>query len=308
MRLILPGTVRRGVLAASAVALGMLTFAVSASAAASASLAAVTHPGAGTGARAHAGKTGWLRLAHLSPNTPAVDVYLYAFSNPRAEVVLHHVSYGTVSPYLPAPAGTYTVSMRAAGAPPSSAPVLSTAVKVRAGDAYTVAGMGPRAGLRLVVLDDRLSAPRGRSMVRVIQASMRERQITVRAKGEVLGRDLNFATATAFQPIVHGDYTVRAAGGTESVADRVDLAAGTIHTLVVLDVSDRLKLVDLTDAVGSSKVPSTAPATGFGGTAPIAGPALLPWAALMAAGLLLTALGLVTFRRNRLARASTWLT
>jgi hypothetical protein len=43
--------------------------------------------------------TGWVRLAHLSPNTPAVDVYLYPFGNSRARLVLHHVSYGTVSPY-----------------------------------------------------------------------------------------------------------------------------------------------------------------------------------------------------------------
>ena len=57
--------------------------------------------------------TGWLRLAHLSPNTPAVDVYLYSAGNPRARVVLRHVAYGTVSPYLRAQAGEYTVAMRA---------------------------------------------------------------------------------------------------------------------------------------------------------------------------------------------------
>ena len=42
---------------------------------------------------------GWVRLAHLSPNTPAVDVYLYSYGKPNAEIVLHHVTYGTVSPY-----------------------------------------------------------------------------------------------------------------------------------------------------------------------------------------------------------------
>ncbi len=41
-------------------------------------------------------RIGWLRLAHLSPNTPAVDVYLYSFGNSRAMIVLKHVSYGTV--------------------------------------------------------------------------------------------------------------------------------------------------------------------------------------------------------------------
>src|SRR6266567_6669070 len=101
-----------------------------------------------------AAPTGWLRLAHLSPNTPAVDVYLYSFGNSHARVVLHHVSYGTVSPYLPAAAGVYTVAMRPAGATASSAPVLSTAVHLHVGDAYTVAGMGPAKGLRLQVLKD----------------------------------------------------------------------------------------------------------------------------------------------------------
>ena len=94
-------------------------------------------------------RIGWLRLAHLSPNTPPVDVYLYSAGNPAARLVLRHVAYGTVSPYLRAQAGLYTVAMRPAGAAASTAPVLSTSVPVRAGDAYTVAGMGPARGLRL---------------------------------------------------------------------------------------------------------------------------------------------------------------
>src|SRR5271165_5224110 len=100
-------------------------------------------------------KVGWIRLAHLSPNTPAVDVYLYSFSDPTAMIVLHHVSYGDVSGYEQVAAGEYTVAMRAAGAKPSSKPVLSTAVDVAPGHSYTVAGMGPAAGLRLVVIPDR---------------------------------------------------------------------------------------------------------------------------------------------------------
>src|ERR1700728_4632935 len=63
---------------------------------------------------------GWIRLAHLSPNAPAVDVYLYAIGNSKAMIVLHHVSYGTVSPYETVAAGDYTVAMRAAGAPARS--------------------------------------------------------------------------------------------------------------------------------------------------------------------------------------------
>src|SRR5215469_931592 len=67
--------------------------------------------------------TGWIRLAHLSPNTPPVDVYLYSFGNSDAKVVLHHVAYGEVSPYEAVTPGDYSVAMRAAGASASSQPV-----------------------------------------------------------------------------------------------------------------------------------------------------------------------------------------
>src|SRR5262252_9312739 len=103
--------------------------------------------------------SGWLRLAHLSPNTPAVDVYLYSFHNSKALIVVHHVAYGTISGYQKLPAGEYTVAMRAAGASASSAAVISTTVNAQPGKAYTVAGMGPAKGLRLRVLPDRLRAP-----------------------------------------------------------------------------------------------------------------------------------------------------
>ena len=53
----------------------------------------------GTATTHRAGHTGWIRLAHLSPNTPPVDVYLYSFGGSKAMIVLHHVGYGAVSPY-----------------------------------------------------------------------------------------------------------------------------------------------------------------------------------------------------------------
>ncbi len=218
---------------------------------------------AGQAATSAAPRAGWLRLAHLSPNTPAVDVYLYSSGNPRARVVLHHVSYGTVSPYLAAPPGVYTVAMRPAGAAASSAPVLSTAVQVLAGHAYTVAGMGPAKGLRLQVIDDRLTTPPGRAMVRVIQASMREHQVTVRAGNRVLGKNLAFATTTSYVSVIHGKMAIRAVGPTEHALSTLTLPAGSIHTLVVLDEPGRLRLDNLEDAAGSTAVPGRQPGDGL---------------------------------------------
>src|SRR5215472_367225 len=199
---------------------------------------------------------GWVQLAHLSPNTPAVDVYLYSFGNAKAKLVLHHVAYGTVSPFEQLASGDYTVAMRLAGAPAKSKAVLSTAVDVRAGHAYTVAGMGPAKGLRLQVIPDRLTTPAGRSLVRVIQASLRYQKITVDANHRTLAKNINFAHVTNYVSTPPGSFDVHFAGMGAKGSSNISLAAGTIHTLVVLDASHSgLQIANLEDAAGSAVAP-----------------------------------------------------
>jgi hypothetical protein len=264
-------------------------------------LAATMAPAAYAAPAATAARgVGWLRLAHLSPNTPAVDVYLYSFGNPAARIVLHHVPYGTVSPYQQVPAGEYTVAMRAAGARPKSKPVLSTSVDVRRGHAYTVAGMGPNAGLRLQVLPDRLTTPRGKVLVRVIQASMHQERVTIRLGGRALARRLAFSHVSGYLAVRPGTLRVHAVGGSARTGETLRLTAGSIHTLVVLDASaTRLGITDLMDAQGSRVDPAGPAATGFGGAAPRPGEPLLPWLGAAAAGLLAAAGGAVAVGRRR---------
>ena len=72
---------------------------------------------------------GYVRLAHLSPDTPKVDVYLSKVGDGSFTTqVFPHVGYGTMSKYLALPVGTYAVAMRTEGAPASSPPVLTTQV------------------------------------------------------------------------------------------------------------------------------------------------------------------------------------
>jgi len=243
--------------------------------------------------------TGYLRLAHFSPNTPAVDVYLYSFGNPSAMVVLKHVAYGDVSPYESVASGEYTVAMRAAGAPASSKPVLSTTIDVVAGDAYTVAGMGPLSGLRLQVINDSLAMTRGNALVRVIQASMHQNQVTVTAGSTVLGRSLTFTAVTPYKTVSPGTVTVSAVGTSEHGSGVFSLNPDTVYTLVVLDNSGQLKMTSLVDSAGSQAAPKGGAATGFGGTAARPGAPLLPWAGAVAAGLLIAAGGVVGIRRRR---------
>ena len=246
----------------------------------------------------HARSTGWLRLAHLSPNTPAVDVYLYAVGKSHAMIVLKHVTYGTVSPYQNVKSGDYTVAMRSAGAPASGKPVLSTSVDVRPGGAYTVAGMGPFSGLRLQIMKDRLSTPHGMALVRVIQASLRQHQITVKAGRHLLAGHQAFATVTSYQAVRPGRMMVRADGSAEQAKSRVTLKAGTISTIVVLDHTSLLSIDSIEDAAGSKVQPLGAAPTGFGGTAAQPGSPLLPWGMALGAGLLLTVAGGSRLRRR----------
>jgi hypothetical protein len=257
-------------------------------------------PAASAATAHHHTNSGWIRLAHLSPNTPPVDVYLYSFGNSHAMIVLHHVAYGTVSPYEKVTAGEYTVAMRGAGASPSSQPVLSTSVPITAGGAYTVAGMGPAKGLRLQVIPDRLTTPPGKSLVRVIQASLRYQKITVDANHHTLAKNINFADVTSYVSTPPGSFDVHFAGMGAKGSSDIALGAGTIHTLVVLDSAHNgLQIANLEDAAGSAVMPVGGANTGLGGTAPGPAPSPALWAGLVAAGALITTAGAYRMRKMR---------
>ena len=243
---------------------------------------------------------GWVRLAHLSPNTPPVNVYLYSYGKPSAMVVLHHVSYGTVSPYERVPHGEYTVAMRGVGASPSSTPVLSNNLMVHPGHAYTVAGVGPEQGA--AAPGPRRPADHAQGQVAgpghpgVAEAAPRHRHGRRRHAGRQPRVRRRHRLRDRPRP-APGWCTPRASP--RSWSGQVKLTPGTIHTLVVLDSSSGLEVTDLMDAAGSSVMPNGGAATGLGGTAPAPGSSPLPWLAALVAGALLTLAGGYRLRRVR---------
>ena len=233
---------------------------------------------------------GWVRLAHFSPNTPAVDVYLYSFGDPSAELVLRHVAYGDTSPYETLAAGDYTVAMRAAGAGATTKPALSASISVKAGHSYTVAGLGPESGLRLAVLDDELTPPGGQALVRVIQASLKEHVVTVSYGGGALVSGLAFGSVSVYETVSPGTVTVRVAGSGESTSSTVTSPRERCIRWSSSTGRAGLEVDNLVDAAGSAVLPAGGAATGFGGTAPRV-PSPLPWLALLAAGVLVAVAG-----------------
>jgi hypothetical protein len=176
--------------------------------------------------------------------------------------------------------------------------VLSTSVTIDADHAYTVAGMGPEKGLRLQVMDDDLTTPPGKALIRVIQASLKQQTVKVTYGGTTIVPKASFASVSSYQAISPGSATIAAIGSSGSATDSYTFAAGTVHTLVVLDGADGLELVNLEDAAGAGQPPLGGAGTGFGGTAPHGPGSPLPWAALIGAGSLLALTGGLRLRRH----------
>jgi hypothetical protein len=248
-----------------------------------------------------ASQDAWVRIAHLSPKAPAMDMYLYPFGEPGHPIVLRDVSYGDVSAYQAVSPGQYSVAMRGFGAPASSPPALITSFMVTVGTPYTVAALGPDPGLRVEVLKDQMATPTGKALVRVVQASLKEHQVTVSYGPDVLAQHLAFGVATAYVAVAPGAQTVQFTASGEHAATSVRMAADTVHTIVVLDDSSGLKVDALVDATGSQIMPKGGAAAGFGGTAPRLPGDPAPWLLTIVAGALLTSGGFVGLLRGRRA-------
>ena len=93
-----------------------------------------------------------IRVAHLSPDAPAVDIWV------DDGVVLSDVSYKTVSRYLELPSGTHRIRVTPAGK--TSPVVIDATVEFMSDEAYTVAATGffEEDDLQpLVLVDDRFT-------------------------------------------------------------------------------------------------------------------------------------------------------
>ena len=240
----------------------------------------------------------YLRLAHLSPDTPTVDVYVDSAADPSRSFVVPGVGYGVVSQYQPLAPDSYVISMRPAGAPASSPPVISATVDARSGAAYTVAGTGKSADLGLDVLTDKLDIPpAGKASVRVINAALSVPSADVGpVKGPVWAQDVAFGTETAYVDCPLGRWDLAVSSPETSTTVPLTLQENSTYTVLLIDKGNGLEPQVTRDSTGAGTVPSGAIETGLGGAA---GPDLLPAAVGGAAVLVL--IGLVVVRSRRAA-------
>jgi uncharacterized protein DUF4397 len=248
----------------------------------------------------------YLRLAHLSPDTPRVDVTVSAFGAPSDSEQLDGVGYGDVSAYRRIDTGTYTIAMRPAGADEKSDPVISATLDAVAGRAYTVAGLGPFDDLALRVLDDDISLPpAGTSRMRVVNAAPLAGDLAIRRDGTAVIERASFGDATAYAVVPAGTSTLTVAPFDGAATELpVDLTAGSVYTVLVLQRDGKLSAALRQDAKGAEVVPDGGVETGLGGTAGDPGGTAVWSLALLAAVVMVVTVvvvGAVLPRRRRVA-------
>jgi hypothetical protein len=213
---------------------------------------------------AQGGGQAQVRVAHLAPDAPNVDVYV------NGDPVLTDVPYTTVSDYLSLPAGTQQVTVYATG--DTTSPVIDTPVQLAAGGAYTVAAVGLVADDSLtaqVYQDDLRSPDSGNAKVRVVHASPDAGPVDVIPRGgQALVEGLTFPEASPYAEVPAGSYTLDVnAAGTKKTALTVpdaSLASGGVYSAFAVGTTfaDSLNVLLVQDnASGSASAGASASAS-----------------------------------------------
>jgi hypothetical protein len=153
-----------------------------------------------------------VRIWHNSPDAPAVDILV------NGQAVLTNVPYGTSSPYLPLPAGTYDVKVNVAG---TSTSVFSAPVTLARGESYTAVAMGSVTGkgaaFGVTILKDATSG----ALLRVLHASPNVPAVTVYVNGQPAIERLATLKWTGYLSLDAGTYDVAVAAAGQPLSKAV---------------------------------------------------------------------------------------
>jgi hypothetical protein len=216
--------------------------------------------------------TAVLRVAHLSPDSPAVDVALAPVTGEApltdpGDDLTQGLTYGDVSAFTGLAPGSYAVSIRAAGTSRAEPPALSARVDIPAGSARTVAITGLFADLALQTLSDDLAPPpTGSARVRVLTAADVPPVDVSLASGLPLASSLAFPGAAAAVTVPAGATGIVVDGGPDLRAELpIEFTAGSVVSLLVLDAPDGgLTVRVVLDAAGPARTPTGAVEAGSG--------------------------------------------
>jgi len=182
-----------------------------------------------------AGLPAMLRVAHLSPDAPAVDIWA------NGSIILENVPFQGISGYLEVPAGEYRVQVTPTGA--AEPIVIDATIELGINKAYTVAATGLLAdGLEAIVLMDDMMTLADAAKVRFVHTSPDAPAVDVGVSGgPVLFRNASFREASEYLAVDGGLYNLEVRlAGTMTVAlplPGVSFASGTNYTVFAIGLA-----------------------------------------------------------------------
>jgi hypothetical protein len=174
-----------------------------------------------------------LRLGHLSPDAPSVDVRV------NGDVVAAGVPFGVVSAYLPVPAGSTRIQVSPAGA--TEPVVIDATLELAADTAYSViatgllnAGdLGP-----IVLTDDRSTGPGAKTRFVHLGPDAPAVDIALAGGGPVVFGNVAFRESSDYTALDAGTYDLEVrVAGTQTVAlplPGVSLSPGVNYTIFAI--------------------------------------------------------------------------
>lgn len=184
-----------------------------------------------------------LRLAHVSPDAPAVDVYL---NDVRA---VSSLVYGAATEAIALPPGEYTVALRVAGDDAAESPMTAARLTLGADEAWTLLAMDRLAALQMVLFAEDTSTPSaGKARLTAIHAHPDAPAVTIALPdGTAVFENLAFGQQSAGVELAPGAYDLGVADAATGEAllqlTRLDLAAGRSYTAIVIPSAQGTQIV-----------------------------------------------------------------
>lgn len=171
----------------------------------------------------------WIRVAHASPDAPAVDVWV------NGSVAVSNLAFGQVTEYLLVPAGDYNIKVTPTGV--ATPVVIDADVTLEKDKAYTVAAADLLASIVPVVyVDDNAQPAPGKAKVNFTHLSPDAPAVDVGVVGGGnLFTNVAFKGASPYIEVPAGQYDLEVKlAGTATVVltlNDVDLEMGMVYTV-----------------------------------------------------------------------------
>jgi Domain of unknown function (DUF4397) len=205
--------------------------------------------------RTSAATPAYIRVIHASPAVGTADVFV------DGNLLLSSFAFGSVTDYVPLPAGPHKVQIALVGKG-IGASVITQTLAVQPGVVYTAAAIGSQAtGLSIEVFIDNNFLVAGQAKARIYNLSPDAGSFNLSANGNTLLNQVAYQQASEYMTLAAGSYNfaLAAPGTSTSLPLAMTLAKNTVTSIFAVGLTSGSPKIELVPAQvnGVPGVPST---------------------------------------------------